>query len=67
MAKHESGGTPAEVRLDSANDTYHLGAAIDGAFVTFHTIDGPAVRGRIEALKTTAEALEAAGGDAVDE
>lgn len=39
------------VNHDDTRDLYELGAEIDGTFVAFATIDGPAVRGRIESAK----------------
>lgn len=47
----KSGTISAEVRLDETNDTYGVGAEIEGTFVHFATVPGAAVRAAIANTK----------------
>lgn len=51
----KNGTISAEVRLDESNDTYGVGAEIDGAFVSFATVPGAAVRAAAANVKANAE------------
>lgn len=50
-----------ETRLNEQNDTYELGDEIEGHWIVFATIPGPAVRTNAENQQAVADAANAGG------
>lgn len=49
----------AQVRLDAGNDTYEIGAELDGVWITFATVHGAQVRAiQVNAAENAAKTTE---------